>query len=683
VTAVRGWMANIDWSNDGTFGGTLEDVTNYVDRQDITMSWGRSVDGIQVDTEAGEAQFHLFNRGLAWDRYFSPENTSSPIYGKILPGKKTAISKTVRGQSTILTETWSSSGAGVNGWAAQSGGTASRVASPSEDGNGSLQYVPPGAVATVGVARTATSSIATEPDGTYVVTFRVLSNTTWSDLIAAADWYDSAGALIGSTNGPTLAATSGVWTTIQGTLTPPALSVAMRPRLRIGSTPANTMQINVDNADVTSVPNDAGKTYMLHAGILDDFGVDATAVARTFSGTSLDAWGRPNGTSLSTAVYTGVRTGDAIGVVLDAMGWTGPRAVDPGATVIPYWWEQDSSPSDAIKKLVCSEGPPAIAYVEAGTFVFRDRHHRIRTSATSVATFSHIVPAGPAGTDYKIEKDTFQYDHGLKSIVNSVTFSVDVRRPAALQEVWTQEDPIAMVGGTSMVVFAKPSDGVINAIAPDTAAGDIQSDSGAFTATIDRTSGQSFVITLSCSSSGTLTRLALRGMPLTVARTVQITSSDAGSIGRYGGANDWPSDFEPVWANRYDAQALADRIVAVNADNRPRITFTVVAFNDRYTSAMLRLRISDRITVRNDVLGVNADFHVERLEHTVSRLTTHRLTISAVRAEPTQPANAFTFDGAGKGFDQGLFATAGIDSASTMFVFDLGGQGFDQGVFAT
>ena len=52
-------------------------------------------------------------------------------------------------------------------------------------------------------------------------------------------------------------------------------------------------------------------------------------------------------------------------------------------------------------------------------------------------------------------------------------------------------------------------------------------------------------------------------------------------------------------------------------------------------------------------------------------------------ADPSQSqlSNPFTFNVAGKGFDQGLFQGGGIDDPSTMFRFDTAGHGFGQGVF--
>jgi hypothetical protein len=431
-------------------------------------------------------------------------------------------------------------------------------------------------------------------------------------------------------------------------------------------------------------PASGGTTYTLLAGVLDTFDIVGDPVTE-FSASVLDGWGRPGSKTLSTPLYSGLRTGDAINLILDAIGWTGARDIDPGATVMPWWWEEGTEAASAVDKLVNSEGPPAIAYVEGGTFVFRDRHHRLfdARSTTSQGLFTHIVPAGsgPAG-DFKIEAGTFQYDHGIKTIVNTATFSVDVRTPQAIAEVWSSDDTITIASGTTAQVIVQPSDPFTNAITPSEAGGEILVQSGVVSAvSLSRTSGQATILSITCSADTVITRLAVHATPVAVSRTVQVTASDTSSVGIFG-AQQWPG--EPVWANPYDAQAIANKVVATYATYRPTITFTIVGLDSTYLTKMMSLKISDRITVRNDKRGINADFMIERLAHRIQNLgILHRIDVTCQATEPVQPANVFTFDVAGKGFNDGFFAVDGIDSASAVFRFDVGGVGFDQGVFGT
>lgn len=428
-----------------------------------------------------------------------------------------------------------------------------------------------------------------------------------------------------------------------------------------------------------------GVLYTLIDGVLDDLDVDPNAPARDFTGTILDAWGRPDAEKLSTPLYSGIRTGTAIGLILDAIGWTGQRDIDPGATVMPWWWEEGGDAATAVSKLVASEGPPAIAYVQGGTFVFRDRHHRlVRTeSTTSNGSFAHTIPFTYSATGplLGILDETFAYDHGLRNISNSATFFVDQRAAGSLVDVWSTDSPITLDVGEVAVIEAKASDPFINAITP--VDDDIEVQSGTVTVGLSRTSGQSALITLTAGGAPVvITRLALRACPVAVARTVKVSEEDVSSVGIYG-RQSWPN--EAPWANAYDARVIAQRVVALYATNRPVVTFEIDGvLGDAYLAQALARKISDRITVRNDALGINGDFIIERIKHTIVGLgIRHRVEFTCQVTDPVQPAGALTFDVAGLGFNQGAFAVSGIDNAASMFRFDTAGQGFNDGRFAT
>jgi hypothetical protein len=63
---------------------------------------------------------------------------------------------------------------------------------------------------------------------------------------------------------------------------------------------------------------------------------------------------------------------------------------------VPWWWASQADAFDMLTELLASEGPPSIAYIAPdGTFVFRDRHHRLLRAAslTSQATFAQTPTA--------------------------------------------------------------------------------------------------------------------------------------------------------------------------------------------------------------------------------------------------------------------------------------------------
>lgn len=131
--------------------------------------------------------------------------------------------------------------------------------------------------------------------------------------------------------------------------------------------------------------------YPLMTGRVDDFDIRTDRGDRSAVITGLDGLALLRGTKISTELYEAQRTGTLIGVILDTIGWTAPRDIDLGATHVPWWWASQADAFDLLTELLASEGPPSIAYIAPdGTFVYRDRHHRLLRAAslTSQAIFA-------------------------------------------------------------------------------------------------------------------------------------------------------------------------------------------------------------------------------------------------------------------------------------------------------
>lgn len=135
---------------------------------------------------------------------------------------------------------------------------------------------------------------------------------------------------------------------------------------------------------VETVVNDV--LYPLFAGRIDDFDVHPDRGDRSADITVVGLLALLQGVKISTELYQAQRTGTLIGVILDTVGWAGPRDLDLGATHVPWWWLEETDAYTALTDLLASEGPPSIAYVGGnGTFIFRDRHHRLLRSASLVS----------------------------------------------------------------------------------------------------------------------------------------------------------------------------------------------------------------------------------------------------------------------------------------------------------
>jgi len=438
-----------------------------------------------------------------------------------------------------------------------------------------------------------------------------------------------------------------------------------------------------------------GTLYPLVRGRVDDFTVHADR-----GDTSVDIVGQDNlallDTEISTELYAARRTGELMHIILDAVGWTGPRDIDLGATHIPYWWADATDAFSAMAELLQAEGPPSIAYAAGdGTFVFRDRHHRLTRdeSLDPQAIFyanARDLCNAPAVTGTHQYLEPFDYVHGLKDIANVISFDVEERRLAAgLEVVWESDATITLGLGESTQISVRTNDPFTEAADLRPGIDVISSGTGALQMALSRRSGQSLVITLrAVGGAVTVTRLQLRARPLETVRVQRVAADDAVSIARHG-RRSYPGDVGG--AGFHDAYAITQLLLAHYAQRRPTVQLRIVSSDASHYEQVLRRTISDRVTVRNGELGLDADFFIERMEHQVRRQTVdgcrravHYATFGLERASPGASNNPFTFDQTGSGFDQGVFDPTAADNPATIFIFDHPIQGrFDVGRFAT
>lgn len=435
-----------------------------------------------------------------------------------------------------------------------------------------------------------------------------------------------------------------------------------------------------------------GTTYPLFRGRIDDFDVRADRDDRTVGFTFLDGLSVLQSTQLSTPVYSGRRTGTLIDNILDLAGWTAGRDIDPGATIVPFWWEEGTDALEAVKKLVRSEGPPSIAYVGPdGTFIFRDRHHRLlRQSSQDVqAVFGaqEVACDAPAVTGFDFTKP-FVYQHGLRDIVNTVNFEVTQRSPdSSLSAVWSSESSVSLSIGETLVLDVSASDPFTDAVVPVSGTDYTLTGAGTANITLSRTSGSSVQITiLAVGGAIVLSGLQLRARAIPARRTIKVRQTDPGSITDHG-IRSYPDD--APWAGVNDSLAIANMILLHYASRRPTVQMRIVAQNPAHLQQILQRTISDRIHIRNDELGLDADFFVEKVSHTITRFNKTGLppvhaVVLGCEKDIVRVTNPFTFDVPGAGFDDGVFDPVKFDDPDTVFIFDDPDNGrFNFGMFGT
>jgi len=436
-----------------------------------------------------------------------------------------------------------------------------------------------------------------------------------------------------------------------------------------------------------------GVDYPLFRGRIDDFNVHPDRSDRTADFTALDGMAQLQNTELSTPVFEGIRTGSIITAILDTIGWPADRrSIDVGASFARFWWVDGGDAFTAVQEIVQAEGPPAIAYVAPdGTFVFEDRHHRLQDarSLTPQAAFAarRVACDTPAVTGFSYTAP-FEYETGWRDIVNSVEETVEERQTdGVVSPVWETTTPFTISSGQTVSISVTTNEPMTGAIAPELNVDYFHTGPGTVTATLSRTSGQTITINLTAATgASTVTFFQLRARLIPVSRMIRISASDTGSISAFGEKR-FPGEIP--WATANDVAAVADVILSHYAQRRPIVKMRVVAQDPDHLEQMLTRTISDRITIRNGELGLDDDFFIEQVSHTIRRIDPERPPIHATvlgcerrRVAPVE--NPFTFDKVGAGFDQGEFGGTAVDDPDTIFIFDHATQGqFDTGVFAT
>lgn len=381
---------------------------------------------------------------------------------------------------------------------------------------------------------------------------------------------------------------------------------------------------------------------------------------------AVDALGQLRGVEVSTGLHQGLRPGEALHVLLDAASWpTALRDIEVGATVMPWWWLDGDDAFDAIMDLLASEGPPALVTCDtAGRIVFRGRHHRLQSSASTTVQSTwrskNIEPmiSSPA-----------EYNDGWKEIVNSVTIQLPQRAPAgAVTQIWSSPGQIGIAAGQTVQIAAQASNPFFDAVVP--VAGTDYTVTGTVTVSLSRTSGLSTTINLTASTGGpaVVTDLALRAMSLDPAPTRQILVEDSSSVIKYG-RRSLPDTRAPKWASIGDATAIANIILTQRAERLPTISVSMVAANTARATQIFTRNLSDRVHVVEGHSGLDADCFIEQISHSITQGGLEHRATFGLEKSPAQITGVFILGSATSGVlgTNRLGRRAGADP-STMFV---------------
>lgn len=391
----------------------------------------------------------------------------------------------------------------------------------------------------------------------------------------------------------------------------------------VGPTPSETLF-----PSATLFPSGTENIYILFVGHTDDNPINPDLDSKTVSLSMVDSLADFRGQSISTEVYTGIRTGEAINKILDACNWpAGLRDINPGATIISYWWEDNTDAFTALEKLVRSEGPPAMLTIAPdGSIVFKDRHHRLFDpgSLTSQQTWRD-------NTTEPIMQG-FTYDEAWRNIINTGTATVEIRQQGpSRQQVWQNESTITLAAGEQRIITVTATDPFTDAIIPQVG-DDYTVVTGAVTMALTRTSGASAGIIITAPSvASTIEGLQLRAAPIPVTHSIQVNVADAVSVDDYG-SRSFPSDLP--WCNQYDAEAVMATAVEFRAQPLPIVQAEFQIATPAKAEMLLDRDLSDLVTVYETETELDGDnFFVESITHEVMGDFDHRI-IFGIEAAP-------------------------------------------------
>lgn len=431
----------------------------------------------------------------------------------------------------------------------------------------------------------------------------------------------------------------------------------------------------------------SSKAYTLYRGYIDSFDLHPDPGDWSAAFTCLDGLARLRDVEVSTSLHQSIQTGDAVHRILDAIGWTGGRDIDAGATTLRWWWEEDEDALAALERITTAEGPGAFVHIGAsGQFVFRDRHHRLtRTASTAVqATFRE------SGTEPTFDPP-FVYDAGWRDIVNHVKFDVVDRavRPEP-DVIWGMYSQYQLSPGETLTFVLVGNDALFTDVITPTQGSnpDVDTDfvifgSGTLAFELDRRSGKRFILRVSLPLGGsavTLTKGRLRGYVVDEVSRVQVSLEDSTSIAKHG-RRTYSGSAPHIGV--HDALSVAQLIIGQRASRLPIASIRVVNSSATQLSNQLNRDLSDLIRIIEPESGLDATFYIEHIAHVISENGVVQETVFGCEKAQVLPTNVFRFNSATAGFNDGLFAAVARDDPDTVFRFDISGQGFDQGLLGT
>lgn len=374
-----------------------------------------------------------------------------------------------------------------------------------------------------------------------------------------------------------------------------------------------------------------GVTYPLFIGTIENFKLRPGMDQRTILFYAEDGLTQMRTQKIYTPVYESITTGAAVGHILDAIGWSeSKRTIDTGQTTLLYWWVWGETALQAMSKL---EGVElGLFYLdEEGNAVFEDRHHRLKGA--------HLTSQETYDPDNRIYRD-FKYDMGIRNIFNQATANILKYAEGEVTTLWTLDEEPCLAPGevrSWRALFTGSAVDIVTPVESTDYIADSQSGGGGddLSANISieitkLSQGADLAVTNNGAVAAYLTTLQVRGKLLSSV-TSSYKADNAASQTDFG-KRTYPLSSsiiptEPI------AKDYCDFVVSRYGSPVPVIKLKIWNATAADLAEILARRGSDRITIKNDELGLNDEFFIHNIKHTISKQgRLHEMQIACERA---------------------------------------------------
>ena len=360
--------------------------------------------------------------------------------------------------------------------------------------------------------------------------------------------------------------------------------------------------------------------------------------------TAIGALGMIGRKQVQIATQASKRTDELISSILTSAGWDSDDSdLETGQTTVNAYWNTGTSALEAMREIEDTEAGFVYETVD-GKIKFEDRNFRL-TSARSTTSFLTLSDASSPNYPYEriVQRDP------LPSIYNDFRANIRVISTGSLATLWTHPEtgsasPLIEAGATNVYYaqYPQPTDGTFaSSIAGQVAAmawttpaantdvtvntaadGSGSNITGDLTiAAVKYSNSMKITLTNGNAADGFITLLKARGTTVVSSDASMIVAEDSDSQDKYlkrtyRNAPKWlPTSLE--------AQQWTNTRLAIYKDPMPQLRVGWIANKNANTlSAAMDLDISMRVTViaaNASGLGLNEDFLVERIQHSISQ----------------------------------------------------------------